>query len=148
MKKLRTNKDVELMELKNGASIFIPKGEQLEILSNKDNRIIEFKYKGYIFKELIINEYNGLELIDEVEELRDILKNELLEINNYYDLKKCMSLNEFDLSEIREYGDKEEKEFVFESELWENISDYIKITFLTDDLKNSDDIKILDVIFK
>ena len=146
MKKLRTNKDVELMELKNGESVFIPCGTTLEILSNKDNRIVKFKYKGYTFKELIVNEYNGLELIDDKEISKNDLKNELLNINSYNDLVECMFRYDYDLSIIKEYGDKSEKEFIYESDIYNNICDIINITLLSD-LK-SDDIKVLNVIFE
>ena len=70
MLKLITNKNIELMELKNGAVISIPNGTELEILNNKDNRILEFKYKGYSFKELITNSFHGLELIETEEPTR------------------------------------------------------------------------------
>lgn len=64
MKKIITTKKVELMELKDGASIEIPQGIELEITRNVDDRIVEFSYNGYNFKELVVNEHNGLELVE------------------------------------------------------------------------------------
>lgn len=137
MKKILTSKDVELVEIRNGQSVFIPKGEQLEILANKEDRIITFKYKGYVFKELIVNKYHGLELIEDNEPTMERLVLNALEGANI----QCMKVekvvndivkieNEFmtiaiikDYDVIR-YG-KDEKMIRIEKELRSPIGDII-----------------------
>lgn len=59
---VRVNKDVELMELKESKLIFIPAGTEIEANNIINDCVVEFNYNGYNFKELIINEYHGLEI--------------------------------------------------------------------------------------
>lgn len=62
-----TTRDTELMDITTGESVFIPEGENMEVIKKVNDRIYTFNYKGHTFKEVITPaslQLDGLEVIE------------------------------------------------------------------------------------